>query len=197
MRDLELALKALAKVESGGTAWVEIDGEKRPVILFERHILWRQLRKRGINPEPLALDHPELCGSRWRPKEYSYGTHRDQWEKLEKVVEWAKDNQPRRAESYRKAALESCSWGLYQILGLHYRACGLENVDRFVEEIHRGEARQKELVLKFLESRPGALECLKSGDWQRFARIYNGTANWKSYAWRLAEAYWRIEKGVG
>ena len=45
-------VKAVAEVESGGKGGFLSDG--RPVILFEGHVFWQQLRQRGISPEAYA-----------------------------------------------------------------------------------------------------------------------------------------------
>jgi peptidoglycan hydrolase-like protein with peptidoglycan-binding domain len=50
-------VRAVNEVESRGSGFLT-DG--RPAILFERHIFWKRLQARGIDPAPIAAKYPNL-----------------------------------------------------------------------------------------------------------------------------------------
>jgi len=88
------------------------------------------------------------------------------------------------------AALESTSWGIGQIMGFNYRACGFGDVWGFVRAMASGEAEQISAILAFLRSE-GLLVHLQNKRWDRLAAGYNGEANVEAYAAKLAKAYAR------
>ncbi|KAG0167060.1 hypothetical protein DFQ30_006427 [Apophysomyces sp. BC1015] len=51
-------VRAVNEVESTGLGFLS-DG--RPKILFERHIFWKRLEARGIDPAPIATKYPNIC----------------------------------------------------------------------------------------------------------------------------------------
>ncbi|MEY8111095.1 N-acetylmuramidase domain-containing protein, partial [Burkholderia cenocepacia] len=56
--DVPLAcIRAVNEVESRGAGFLP-DG--RPVILFERHVFWKRLQARGIDPAPFAARQPDI-----------------------------------------------------------------------------------------------------------------------------------------
>jgi hypothetical protein len=56
------AVQAVIAVESSGSGFLP-DG--RVKILFEGHIFWKELRKRGIDPAPLASRYPRILYPKW------------------------------------------------------------------------------------------------------------------------------------
>lgn len=94
------------------------------------------------------------------------------------------------------AALESTSWGMFQIMGFNHRLCGVDNVVAFVQEHRVSERRQLELCAKFLE-KSGCLPYLQQRHWAGFARMYNGPGyRQNAYDQKLADAY-RRRGGAG
>jgi hypothetical protein len=184
------ALRAVLEVESSGDGFLT-DGQLK--ILFERHWLYRRLSVpgRGIDPGPLAKAHPELCGRSWNPKQYPYGPTSLQWKKVSTIVQWAQKCDPDRVESYRKAALESCSFGLAQMMGFHYEACGYPSVDAFRDAMQESEANQLQAMLRWMKGN-GLLDKLRVRNWIAFATGYNGIANVIVYSGRLRAAYKRF-----
>ena len=89
------------------------------------------------------------------------------------------------------AALEATSWGLGQIMGFNYAACGFGDVWGFVRAMASSEREQVSAMLAFLRSR-GLLQHLKEKRWDRLAAGYNGPS-YKDNAYddRLAKAYAR------
>ena len=118
------AVKAVVEVESGGSGFLP-DG--RPKILFEGHVFWKELQKRGIDPSPIAPKHPSVIYPKWDKSQYRGGSA--EYERLNIAALVNKD-----------AALCSASWGLFQIMGFNYRACGFDTVQAFVDAQKESEA---------------------------------------------------------
>ncbi|MDR2075723.1 MAG: N-acetylmuramidase family protein [Desulfovibrio sp.] len=174
------AVKAVLSVESSGSGFLP-DG--RPKILFEGHQFWRELQTRGLDPVPLAKNFPNLVYPRWDKKQYRGGAA--EWERLNAA-----------ARINRKAALRSASFGLFQIMGFNYAACGFDSVEAFVAAQERGEAEQLESFCALLKSQ-GQVRFLAARDFAGFAARYNGpgyAAN--QYDVRLRRAYERCKGGA-
>ncbi|GMQ23565.1 N-acetylmuramidase family protein [Algoriphagus sp. oki45] len=177
---LELAaVKAVNEVESSGKGFF-VDG--RPKILFEGHIFWRQLRDRGIDPSSLAnASNADVLYSKWTRSHYIGGPR--EYDRLEKAASLLSD--PR----VREAALASASWGSYQIMGFHAEKLGYASVQSFVDEMYVHERNQLEAFGKYL-SVFGCLAHLKTKDWAKFAKCYNGPSyHVNKYDVKLANAY--------
>lgn len=172
------ALLAIAEVESGGRALHNVNGGKEPAIRFEGHYFDRRLsgrlrdyaRSNGLSA-PIAgrIRNPKSQGERWLLLERAMGLN-------------------------KKAALESTSWGLGQVMGAHWEWLGYATVDDLVAEARGSVAGQARLVLRFIE-KAELLEVLKARNWREFARRYNGPAFARNeYDKRMAEAYQRWQK---
>lgn len=93
------------------------------------------------------------------------------------------------------AALQSCSWGLGQVMGEHWRALGYDSVQRLAAEAQGSVAGQVRLMGRFIEHF-GLADELRRKDWAAFARRYNGpgfAAN--AYDVKMAKAYDRFVQG--
>ncbi len=186
------ALRAVIAVESGGSGYIA-DG--RVKILFERHVLWKRLHTRGIDPRPLAEALPGLCGSRWDPTTYPYGkSGANQYTRIQHVLDWASANDPAHWESYKKAAYEACSWGLFQMMGYHYQACGYANVYTLKHAFEESEANQLAAILTWMGGN-GLLTKLEQKQWRAFVRGYNGSGQVDHYTEKLLAAYERAKTG--
>ncbi|MBA8845348.1 hypothetical protein FHW72_002052 [Ochrobactrum sp. RC6B] len=172
------ALLAIAEVESGGRALHNVNGGKEPAIRFEGHYFDRRLsgrlrdyaRSNGLSA-PIAgrIRNPKSQGERWLLLERAMGLN-------------------------KKAALESTSWGLGQVMGAHWEWLGYAAVDDLVAEARGSVAGQARLMLRFIE-KAELLEVLKARNWREFARRYNGPAFARNeYDKRMAEAYQRWQK---
>lgn len=187
------ALRAVIEVESGGSGFANNrHGDEEVKILFERHILWKRLQipGRDINPKPLATAHPSLCGPSWSPKQYPYGPTSLQWDRVETVVAWAQKRDPNRWESYKKAAYESASYGLFQLMGYHYEAAGYHEIYNFKHAMEADEESQLKAIIRWMRGN-GLLERLRSKDWTRFVMGYNGIGQVPVYRAKLLKAYSR------
>lgn len=168
------ALKAVVEVECSSRGGFLADG--RPRILFEGHIFWRQLRKRGLNPSALAAKHPTIIYPRWVRTHYKGGA--GEWERFREA-----------SAISPSAAIESSSWGLFQIMGFHWKICGCGSAEEFKELMERSERDQMALAMKFLE-KTGIAQYLKTKDWCNFALRYNGSGyKANRYDTKLEAAY--------
>jgi hypothetical protein len=84
----------------------------------------------------------------------------------------------------------STSWGLPQMMGFNYAACGYKSVEDMVEAFRVSEANQVAGMLGFIKSNPKMAAALKKKDWAVLAYYYNG-AGYKAFNYdrRLAAAY--------
>lgn len=173
--DIEYAgLKAVVEVEASGKGFI---GDV-PKILYEPHIMHRLLTKKNYITirNNLMKAHPNLCYPRWGT--YKYGAESIQHSRLEIASQFNRDT-----------ALESCSWGLGQVMGFHWKSLGYESLQAFINDMYESEAKQLEAMIRFIKVN-GLLLALKNKDWVKFARGYNGSGYAKNkYHIKLANAY--------
>jgi hypothetical protein len=142
-----------------------------PKVLFEGHAFHRLTQGR------FAHSHPTLSYPKWTKKHYA-GTGLGEWERLNQACVLD-----------RTAALQSASWGAFQIMGFNYALCGCSDVEEFVSKQKAGATEQLECFAQFI-SRDVFLSALRRRDWVAFAAAYNGpgyAAN--SYDKKMAAAY--------
>lgn len=174
------AIKALTEVESNGRGfWVT--GEL--VILFEPHVFWRELRKRGIDPNKHVKGNEDILYQKWGTRKYPVPTQR--WAQLNKAI-----------KIHKEAAYCSASYGAFQLMGFHFRSLGYPTAEAFVEDMKKGMHRQLAAFVKFLQvnriDKP-----LREKNWHRVAEMYNGPGYLKNdYHNKLAKAFikWAIKK---
>lgn len=162
------AVKAVVKVESRGNGFLA-SGE--PVVLFERHIMNRLLRKKGI----IVRDRPDIVNT--SPGGYKGG-----------AAEHAR--LAAAAEIDRECALQSCSWGLFQIMGFHWKLLGYNTLQAFINDMYKSEAKHLDCFVKFVKANPKVHKAIMELDWPAFAHGYNGP-NYKRnrYDEKLAAEY--------
>jgi peptidoglycan hydrolase-like protein with peptidoglycan-binding domain len=142
-------LWSVVTVETSGCGFLP---DRRPSILFERHIFSTRTGRR------FDAAHPGISGS---PGGYGpAGAH--QYERLEEAI--ACD---------RRAALESASWGLGQIMGFNAGPAGYRDAEDMVSQMMSGENEQILAMASFMRA-SGMHTALQRRDWTGFARRYNG-----------------------
>ncbi|MGE3849902.1 MAG: N-acetylmuramidase domain-containing protein [Gammaproteobacteria bacterium] len=168
--DVEVAaLKAVAAVEASGQGFLTND--PHPKVLFEGHVFHRLTGGR------FAAQAPNLSHPKWDRKQYS-GSLKGEWKRLEAACQLD-----------RAAALQSASWGLFQIMGFNYVYCGCADVEAFVAQQYAGAEGQLGLFARFI-ARPPFLAALRAKNWDKFAAAYNGPAYAQNrYAEKMAAAY--------
>ena len=177
---LELAVvKAVNEVESSGKGFL-LDG--RPRILFEGHIFWKELKKRGIKPEDFTSEkNKNVLYKSWTRSHYEGG--KQEYDRLEKAAGISDD------DAFHNAAYASASYGAFQIMGFHFQSLGYPNVDSFVAHLYTHEKAHLEAFGKFLKVNQ-LIQHLQTKNWEAFARGYNGSAyKTNKYDTKLASAY--------
>ncbi|WP_321944514.1 N-acetylmuramidase family protein [Burkholderia cenocepacia] len=168
-------IKAVTSVESRGSGFLS-DGV-RPVILFERHVMRKQLIAHGNTADASHFEHtrPDIVNR--APGGYQGGAA--EWDRLDAAV-----------RIDRQSALESASWGLFQIMGYHWKALGYASVQDFVNAMYRSEGAQLDAFVRFIKVNPNLAIALRKRDWPTFAASYNGPAyKANHYDTKLAAAY--------
>ena len=168
------AVKAVATVESNGGGFLP-DG--RVKVQYEPHVMYRQLASNfdRARADKELVAHPDLVAK----KAGSY-------QSLDK-----EDKDMNRAAQLidRTSALESASWGAFQIMGYHWKTLQYTTLHGFINDQYTA-AGQLETFVRFIQADPRLLKALRGKDWATFARIYNGpnyAAN--KYDTKLAAAF--------
>ena len=198
-RDLEAAserlgvhvavIQAVNEVESRGAGFLP-DG--RPVILFERHIMRRRLKAAwdlsGRHDAEAALAELE---ARWPavinlvPGGYVGGAAEHQRLALARQID-------------ESCALESASWGLFQVMGFHWERLGYASAQDFAASLSSRESEQLEAFVRFIEADPDLLRALRARRWAAFAKRYNGPDYERNlYDIKLARAFARYSAAHG
>lgn len=169
----EASVRAVAEVESVGHGFA---GDK-PVILFERHVFRRQLISVGRDADLLQMHLPQIVNS--APGGYLVGQEHDR-------LYLAKQIDP-------QSAIESASWGLFQIMGFHWRALGYDSAFAFEERMYQSEGDHLNAFCRFILNNPTINSALARKNWLAFAANYNGPNHAKNnYVGRLEAAYRRF-----
>ncbi len=170
----EAAIRAVHQVESGGRNGFLPDG--RPMILFEGHIFWSQLKKRNINPEEHAKGNEDILFPRWNRTAYKGGAA--EYERLNRAI-----------LIHREAAQASASWGMFQIMGFNHALCGYRSVSDYVSAMESSANNQFLAFVKFLQSTQLDIP-LRNLNWVGFAEKYNGPGYKQNhYDEKLQKAY--------
>lgn len=74
-----------------------------------------------------------------------------------------------------KAAMESTSIGLPQIMGFNYAQCGYMSVGEMWDDFKKGEENQVHAMLRFIHKDSRLSSALKIQNWDKVASIYNGS----------------------
>ncbi len=166
-------IKAVAEVESNGEGFLQ-DG--KPKILFEPHIFWKQLRRKGIIPENYIKGNEDILYPTWQS--WKYGPVSKQHDRLNRAI-----------KINREAALSSASWGKFQIMGFNCNKCDCSSVEEFITHMGINEDEHLKAFICYIKSTFLDDE-LRARDWKGFARAYNGKFYWKNnYDKKLEAAY--------
>lgn len=166
------SVRAVTHVESRASGFLS-DG--RPVILFERHVMRRRLAEIGRDVDLLQRYLPEIING--VPGGYKGGSAEHDRLYLAQQIDFG-------------SAVESASWGLFQIMGFHWRVLGYESAKAFARAMSQSEGQQLDAFVRFIKADAGLHRALRSKNWADFAARYNGPAYSKNqYDVKLAEAY--------
>lgn len=167
------AVAAVAEVESVGRGFLD-DG--RPVILYERHIFYRQAE--AVDSEQAniwAVKFPNLCNTRRGGYTGGPGEHQRLRSAQQLDHNWA---------------LEACSWGIFQIMGFHWQRLGYPSAQAMVNDLSQSEGAQLDALVRFIRADKALHQAIRARKWATFARIYNGPAYKDNfYDVKLARTY--------
>jgi hypothetical protein len=165
-------LWAVLNVETRGCGFLS---DRRPMILFERHIFSRETGSR------FDAGHPDISNR----EAGGYGAGgAAQYERLHRAI--ALD---------RRAALRSASWGIGQLMGFNAEIAGYADVEEMVAAMSASENEQLHGMAGEV-ARNRLDRALRVHDWAAFARGYNGPAYARNhYDTRLAAAYHKYAFG--
>jgi hypothetical protein len=168
-------VRAVVEVEAAGAGF---DAKKRPKILFEPHIFYKQLGP-GVKRDQAVKEG--LAYKKQGTKPYPPLSKR--YDQIARAI--AIDE---------TAALNSASWGLPQIMGFNFKAAGFPSAKAMVNAIMQGE-REQLLALVNLLIAWKLVDALRKHDWRRFALRYNGPNGPKNgYDKKLKKAYDKFAK---
>ncbi len=174
-------IKAVNEVESRGRGF---NADGNPKILFEGHVFWKELEKRGISPATYLPGNTDILYKKWTKAHYRGGPA--EYDRLDKAINLIPNN-----SKVAAAAYASASWGLFQIMGYHYDALGYDSVVAFVGDMQLNEGKQLEAFGRFLQKN-NLVGYLKNKQWAAFAKLYNGPGYAENqYDQKLKEAYQR------
>src|SRR5690554_744221 len=166
-------VEAVIKVESRGNGFLT-DG--RPIILFEGHVFWKQLKKSDIDPAKYSQEFPQIVYPSWTKQHYKAGTG-----------EYIRLGEAQKI--HHEAALSSASWGLFQVMGYHYKSLKYDSIDDFVNRQYESEYEHLEAFGRYIKQFD-LVAALQEKDWRKFAKGYNGPGYEKNnYHLKLEEVY--------
>ncbi len=146
--------------------------DRRPQILFERHVFHRLTRGRHDGA------HADISNI----KAGGYAGDAAEYARLAKAM---------RLE--RKAALQSVSWGIGQVMGFNYKSAGFAGIDAMVAAMVNNEDAQLLAMANFVKDKK-LDRVLQRQNWVAFARGYNGPEfKQNEYDMRLAAAHARCK----
>ena len=170
-------IKAVAEVESSGDGFLPTG---HPKILFEPHVFWAELKKRGKDPTNVT-GASDILYEHWTTGKY--GKTSAQPERLKRAITINKD-----------AALSSASWGKFQIMGYNWQAAGFATLDAFIAAMHIDEDQHLHAFINFVKSK-NLVDELQRKDWAGFAKVYNGSGYKENkYDEKLAAAYHKFSR---
>jgi len=145
------AIWSVLSVETSGCGYLP---DRRPKILFERHIFSRLTNGAYDATDPdISAPTPGGYGD--------LGAH--QYDRLQLAQQLNPD-----------AALQSASWGLGQIMGMNFAAAGFSDVTAMVTAMISSEDAQLGAMAAFIKSNNMSVK-LQNQDWAGFASMYNGS----------------------
>jgi len=142
---VELIL-TVARVESNGDA---------SGFLFEPHVFSR------LTNHKYDATHPDLSYPKWDRTKYPS-------RKENRLIQFGKAIHLEPLRAY-----ESASWGLFQIMGFHYKVCGYSSAISMSQDLQSSVEANIAAFGKIIQNM-NLVDTLKAKEWEKFARIYNG-----------------------
>ncbi len=164
------ALQALVTIETVGRGFY---GTGMPKLLLERHYVYRQATAAQRQQLPADVCNPAPGG-------YVGG-----------LAEWARFD--RVAAVDVNLAIESCSWGIAQIMGIQCQRFNLSPATFMLLQA-TDEDSQLMFLGRFVQANAALHDALRTKNWPEVARLYNGAGYAANhYDTKLAAAYAAIQ----
>jgi len=163
-KELGIEKEVLMAIASQESKHASFKAVKQATILFERHKMYRLLIKKGntkASVDALSKKYPSIVNE-------DSGGHNDMtsYDKLKTAKSIDYD-----------CAIQSCSWGKFQVMGFHY--ANLYSSPRELEKaMNMCELQQFKYFVLYLKKTNGMVNALKSKNWEEIATLYNGP-KWK------------------
>ena len=162
------AIKAVCEVEAPRGGF--LDDGVTPVILFEAHHFSR------LTGRQYDQSHPNISSPKWNRALYVGGMREHR-----RLADAAAFD--------REAALQSASWGKFQIMGFNWTLTGAKSLQEFINDMYKDEGAHLDAFVGFVKN-SNLATALRAHQWGAFALGYNGNgfaAN--QYDTKLAAAY--------
>ena len=166
-------LQAVVQVESGGAP--AFGPDNLPTIRFEPHVF------SALTNAQFDAAHPDVSYPDWDSRKYP----RSQdviWRQLARA--FALDGEH---------ALQATCWGLFQLLGVNFAACGFPTAAAFAASIAGSAGRQLEAFEAFIAGADLA-PLLKAKRWAEFAAAYTGEPDAPARGRQMERAYKALVK---
>lgn len=159
-------IKAIAEVETQGDGFLP---SGRPKILFERHRMYFYLSQKfgKTKANQMMANHANVVNT-------ATGGYRGG------EAEYIRLGQAKQIDE--ESALQSASWGRFQLMGENWKDLGYSSVQEFVKQQNQSESLQFEAFLRFCEFKSGTvdakrwtlLDALQQENWHVVFTLYNG-----------------------
>lgn len=169
------AIRAVARVEGGGRSGFNKAGYL--VVLPEAHIFNRITKSRWLNTY-ITVDGKRYPLATTNQKLNVYPVS-DATRYAMIVAMCARDED---------AALQSVSWGMFQMMGFNYRIGGYSTVQQMLKAFGTGEGPHLDAFVSFCLANKLDDE-IRDKRFEAFAAVYNGPTHKESYGSKLQTAY--------
>lgn len=150
-------IKAVYAVEARSKGFLD-DGKVK--ILFEPHIFWQELVRFGLDPNKYVAGNEDILYRKWQRGKY--GPETKQWSRLDRAV-----------RIFKEAAMNSASYGSFQIMGFNHKACLYTSAEAMVIAFEKNEYEHLKAFCLYVK-KSGLADELQRKDWAGFAKGYNG-----------------------
>lgn len=162
----ELVIRVFGAVEGRGVGFLKNDKAK---ILFERHRMYHYLVQ--FKGKTFANTQMKQFPNLVNTTPGGYKGNEAEYTRLKLAM-----------NIHAEAALMSCSWGQFQIMGESWKDLGYASVFEFVDQMQATESSQLEAFIRFIEFKTGTIgnkkvaliDALRAEDWHTVFTLYNG-----------------------
>ncbi|MCM7723776.1 N-acetylmuramidase family protein [Enterobacter roggenkampii] len=171
-------IKAFSIVESGGRSG--FNALNLPIIAYEGHIFRKYTKRKYDQTHPfLSYKYVKKAGPEWQKNNID---QLSAWNTLAKA--YALD---------AEAAIKSCSWGMFQIMGFNYESCGYKDLGTFLKDMKSNAGKQLNAFLHLCNKNSSLLSAMVNKDFYNMAFNYNGS-DFGDYDVKIRRTYESLEK---